>query len=69
MKLLEFFKDGDGLYSSTRLMMLMWNACVASVWVYMSIKTGVIAQIDLGVLGALGIAQAAKVTQSFSENK
>ena len=67
MKLLQFLKEGDGQYSSMRLVMLMWNIALLGVWIYTSIKTGAMAPIDWSALGALGIVQAGKVAQSFSE--
>ena len=68
-KLLEFLEEDNGQFSSTRLVVTLWNVCLMAVWVYTSFKTGQMAPIDAGVLAGMGIMQATKVGQKIVEHK
>jgi hypothetical protein len=68
MKFSQFFQDGSGSYSSTRLAFLLWAMGVLTVWVYESITTYTLAQIDTTVVTILGVLMMGKVVQSYSPN-
>lgn len=69
MKFLEFFKDGSGSYSATRLGFVIWVFGVLVVWIYLSITNPCDSQkIDGTVVTILGILMSGKVVQSFSPN-
>ena len=68
-KIGDFFCEDNGKFSSTRLVVMLWNVSVMAVWIYVSFRSGQMAPIDVGVLAGLGIIQATKVSQKFLENK
>lgn len=63
---LQFFQDGSGSYSATRLAFLLWSFFVLTVWCYVSIKTEKLVTIDQQVVTIIGILMTGKVVQSFS---
>lgn len=64
----QFFEDGDGNLSSTRLGFLLWTVGVLAVWVSASLH-GHMAEIPTSVQVVLGIYSAGKVTQRAIEGK
>ena len=68
MKLAEFFKDGTGSYSATRLAFILWSCGVLAVWIVESVSKGVLQPVDNTVMTILGILMTGKVVQSFSPN-
>ena len=68
MKFAQFFQDGSGAYSATRLAFLLWSAGVLVVWVWVSITKQALAPIDQSVVLVLGALMTGKVVQSFSPN-
>ncbi|MHA6881538.1 hypothetical protein [Ralstonia pseudosolanacearum] len=69
MRISEFFKDGSGAYSATRLGFVFWVFGVLIVWIYLSITNPCEPQkIDSTVVTLLGILMGGKVVQSFSPN-
>ena len=68
-KLLEFFKEDNGSYSSTRLISLLVYTCTLSVWTYLSMHKGEMVDIHPTMLVLFGVLAAQKVTQKFAEKK
>ena len=70
---MEYFKqflcEDNGHFSSQRLIYVVANICVWSVWTYSSIHLGQPAPISVEMLMGLGIAQAGKVGQKIFEDK
>jgi hypothetical protein len=67
-KFLEFFQDGDGLLSATRLSFLLWVIGLLVVWVIESISNKTLQAIPESVAAIIGVLMTGKVVQSFSEN-
>jgi hypothetical protein len=68
-RLLEFFQDGEGLLSSTRLAFLSTILLVLAVWGYTSFHTKTIQPLDNSIVYLVTALMAGKVGQSFAENK
>lgn len=68
-RLLEFFQDGDGLLSSTRLAFLSTIFLVLTVWGYASLHSKTVVPLDNSVVYLVTALMAGKVGQSFAENK
>jgi hypothetical protein len=68
MKFAQFFQDGTGAYSATRLGFLLWVFGVLVVWIYDSIRCARLVPIDNSVVVIIGILMSGKVVQNFSEN-
>ncbi len=66
MKLINFFQDGAGNLSATRLAFLFWSLGVLLVWIYLSISGHEMAKIDVSVTTIIAILMTGKVAQSFS---
>ena len=64
-KLLEFFKDGDGSYSETRLVNFLLYFTVMGAWLFLSLKASAMIDIHPTMLALLGVSAAQKVTQKF----
>jgi len=62
----QFFQDGTGAYSATRLAFLLWAIGVLVIWIYESIVAGKLVTIDSTVVTVLGALMAGKVVQAFS---
>lgn len=67
--MMSFLKDGDGLYSSTRLIMIVWIFTLSIVWAYTSIKSGVMCDIPITVDGMTALVLGLKLGQNVTENK
>jgi hypothetical protein len=68
MKFAQFFQDGSGSYSATRLAFLLWAVGVLAVWTYESITKNALQPVDNTVTTILGVLMTGKVVQSFSPN-
>lgn len=68
MKFAQFFQDGTGVYSATRLGFLLWVLGVLVVWIYDSIRSARLVPIDNSVVVIIGILMSGKVVQNFSED-
>jgi hypothetical protein len=69
MRLLEFFQEGSGNLSSTRLVMIAWALTILTVWAIASCKAYTLAPIPESVITMFGISILGKVSQRFSEGK
>ena len=69
-KLGEFFQDGNGTLSATRLGFLLWVIGVLVIWIVDSLNSTPMAlqKIDQSVLTLIGILMGGKAVQSFSPN-
>ncbi len=68
MKFAQFFQDGTGAYSATRLAFLLWAVGVLAIWIFESINKSALQPVDSTVTTILGILMTGKVVQSFSPN-
>jgi len=66
-QLLEFLSEDNGNLSSQRLVFLLANLCIWSVWTISSMKSGQLQPISPELLIGLGITQIGKVAQKFGE--
>jgi hypothetical protein len=66
-RLLQFLQEDNGRPSSTRLVMVLLHVAIISVWTTLSIKSGHMVELDPGILIALGISSAQKITQKIAE--
>lgn len=67
-KISEFFQDGDGMLSATRLGFLLWVIGLLLVWVSTSLSQGVLQSVPESVAAIVGVLMTGKVVQSFGEN-
>lgn len=67
MNLSQFFQDGTGSFSSTRLGFLLWVVGTLFVWGVCSFRTGSLVEIPQSVELIIGILMTGKVAQKFSE--
>ncbi len=67
--LLEFLKEDNGNYSSTRLLFLAWGFTILFSWVFLSIYTLKLQPIDVSVAGVFASLGATKIVQKFGEEK
>jgi len=65
----QFFQDGDGAYSSTRLAFLATVFMILGVWAYVSITGKVVADIPAGLASVIFTFMAGKVGQTWLERK
>lgn len=68
-RLSEFFEDGTGLLSATRLGFILWVVGVLVMWAMTCVSTRTLAAIDPSVTTVLGVLMTGKVVQSFGESK
>ena len=68
MNISQFFKDGNGAFSATRLAFLAWSFGVLVAWIYVSWQKQALQGLDSSLLTVLGILMTGKVAQSFSPN-
>jgi uncharacterized membrane protein YeaQ/YmgE (transglycosylase-associated protein family) len=68
MKIAQFFQDGTGAYSATRLGFVLWVIGVLVAWIAVSITNHKLEHIDNSVVAIIGVLMSGKVVQSFSEN-
>jgi hypothetical protein len=66
-KFSEFFQDGEGQFSATRLGFLLWVIGVLVVWAVESISTRTLQSIPDSVTTIIGVLMAGKVVQNFGE--
>jgi hypothetical protein len=64
----DFFKSGEGKYSSARLGFLVWTMAVLGIWIYVSIASKALSDIPQGVRWIVGILMAGGTTQRWLEN-
>ena len=67
-KFAEFFQDGEGRLSATRLGFLLWVVGVLVVWISNSLSHGALQAVPESVTAILGVLMTGKVVQSFGEN-
>ncbi|TLU87323.1 MAG: hypothetical protein FDX21_00305 [Chlorobium sp.] len=67
-KLAEFFQDGNGTFSATRLGFLLWVIGTLVVWIIGSIEKNALLPIDQSVITIIGALMVGKTVQSFSPN-
>jgi len=65
----QFFQDGDGAYSSTRLAFLLFTFTVTGVWAYISISTKQVQDIPVGLAGVIFTFMMGKAGQTWLERK
>jgi hypothetical protein len=68
MNFSQFFKDGNGNLSATRLAFLAWAFGMLVAWLYVSWQKQALQALDSSLITALGILMTGKVAQSFSPN-
>ena len=64
----EFLKDGDGHFSSNRLVFLTGFFVFFTLWVMQSIHENKVAPIDNSVIYMLVVVMSGKVGQSVTDN-
>jgi hypothetical protein len=62
----QFFKDGTGQLSATRLVFILWSLGVLIVWLFESLTNNQIEKIDQSIVTTIGMLMAGKAVQSFS---
>lgn len=67
-KLSQFLKDGDGQFSSMRLVFLLWGLGALVMWVIASWHAKTLAVVPDSVIAMTGVTTTGKIIQSFSEN-
>lgn len=67
MKILQFFKEGNGQFSSVRLALIVAVFVCLFVWSYLSLSTGQVQPFPVELAGFVGILGATKVVQKFTE--
>jgi hypothetical protein len=67
-KLGQFFQDGDGMLSATRLGFLLTLFSVLFMWLFTCYTQSQLLPIDQSLLYLIGILMGGKTLQSFSEN-
>lgn len=70
MNFSQFFQDGNGKYSATRLALVMWSVGVLVAWLYktFAIASSTLPAVDSSIIAILGLFISGKVVQSFSPN-
>ncbi len=68
MNIAQFFQDGTGAFSATRLVFVLWGLGSLITWISLSIHQKSLLALPDTVLTILGILMAGKVVQSFSPN-
>jgi hypothetical protein len=68
-KIWQFFQDGDGALSATRLVFLGWNFAVIGLVTYTTFVLKQPAKVDTSIVGILATVMIGKVGQSFTENR
>ncbi|MBU0700197.1 hypothetical protein KKE26_02715 [bacterium] len=71
MKILQFLQDEKGMFSSTRLVFIIWGIGVFVVWAIVSIRstTPGLVQIDTNMMLVLLSLMTGKAVQKFGESK
>jgi uncharacterized membrane-anchored protein len=67
MRLHEFFEDADGSFSAMRLAFIVFILLVATVWVFVAIKTLTIPALPDSVVGTVAALVIGKAGQKFGE--
>ena len=65
----QFFQDSDGHYSSMRLVMLLTVFVIMGGWLFVTIKTGSLPDIPMGVAGLVALVIGGKGWQNHVEAK
>jgi hypothetical protein len=65
--LAEFFQEGNGAMSMTRLVLFISIVIVLGVWAYVSIRAGEMKDVPLGVVTLVGLSYGVKLGQKFGE--
>lgn len=68
MKLWQFLQDGDGAFSSNRLVYLGWSMVLLIMVSYLTFKNGEFPKIESSLVLLYGTVVTGKIVQSFSEN-
>jgi len=68
MNFVQFFQDGSGSFSATRLVFVIWGFGVCLTWIALCIHKGSLLNLPDNVITALAILMSGKVVQSFSPN-
>lgn len=68
-RLVQFFEDETGAFSSTRLIFILWNFAVIGMLGYQLFVLKQTPKVEPSIVGILGTVMVGKVAQSFSENK
>lgn len=64
----QFFQDGDGAYSSNRIVYLAWSLVILFLLSYLTIQGKAFPKIESALIFMYATVVAGKVVQSFSEN-
>lgn len=67
MKLMQFFQDETGAYSSTRLAFLAMSATIGLVWAYVCVSKKEVVEIPPGVAAVAFTYMLGKVGQTIIE--
>ena len=68
-RFLEFFQDGDGALSSTRLAFIAWTLGALGVWVYVSVDGKALAALPDGLAWFLLVIGGIKGLESLPSPK
>lgn len=68
-KVYEFFREDNGHFSSQRLVFILANTAIWTVWTYVSLHQGTMQALDPALLAGLAIMQGGKVGQKLAEAK
>jgi hypothetical protein len=66
-RLLEFFQDGTGMFSSMRLVFLTWGIGAFLIWGAISIINKSVATIPITIVEIMALCVVGKVAQSVTE--
>lgn len=60
-------EDNSGGFSAMRLGFLLWLVGVLAVWIFQSVSTQTVVQIDSSVVTIVGLLAGSKAVQRFGE--
>lgn len=65
----QFFKDGTGALSATRLVFVSWLIIPLIIWCVFCCIKGKLEELPQAYIYIVGLLTSGKVTQSFAENQ